>query len=98
MDGMAWASSAMAAAQTRLDIAAENLSNLSSAGYTRREAFGALTATGARVSARSTGGRVDGVSEMIAVLGAQRAFEGAGKVVSAIDQTRQHAAEAGRVR
>ena len=67
---MAWASSAMAAAQTRLDIAAENLSNLSSAGY----------------------------REMIDVLGAQRAFEGAGKVVGAIDQARQHAAEAARVR
>jgi len=88
----------MAAAQTRLDIAAENLSNLSSAGYKRREAFGALTATGARVSARASRGRVDGVAEMIAILGAQRAFEGAGKVVSAIDQARQRAAEAARVR
>ena len=88
----------MAAAQTRLDIAAENLSNLSSADYKRREAFGSLNAGGVNIAARESGGRVDAVSEMIAVLGAQRAFEGAGKVVSAIDQTRQHAAEAARVR
>jgi flagellar basal body rod protein FlgG len=95
---MAWASSAMAAAQTRLDIAAENLSNLSSAGYRERRAFGSLTSRGADVEARPTGGRIDAVAEMIDVLGAQRAFEGAGKVVGAIDQARQHAAEAARVR
>jgi flagellar basal body rod protein FlgG len=95
---MAWASSAMAAAQTRLDIAAENLSNLSSSGYKKREAFGVLDATGVAVAARESDGRIDAVSEVIAVLGAQRAFEGAGKVVSAIDQARQHAAEAARVR
>jgi flagellar basal body rod protein FlgG len=95
---MAWASSAMAAAQTRLDIAAENLSNLSSTGYREREAFGGLTSTGVSVARRESGRRVDAVSEMIGILSAQRAFEGAGKVVSAIDQTRQHAAEAARVR
>jgi flagellar basal body rod protein FlgG len=88
----------MAAAQTRLDIAAENLSNLSSSGYHRRSAFGSLTSNGVSVAAQPTNGRVDAVSEMIDVLGAQRAFEGAGKVVGAIDQARQHAAEAARVR
>ncbi|MEO8849423.1 MAG: flagellar basal body rod C-terminal domain-containing protein [Casimicrobiaceae bacterium] len=88
----------MAAAQTRLDIAAENLSNLSTGGYHRREARGTLTFSGVSVAARTTNGRVDAVAEMIDVLGAQRAFEGAGKVVSAIDQQRQHAAEAARVR
>ena len=88
----------MAAAQTRLDIAAENLSNLSSAGYHRHDARGWLTASGVKVAAQATGRRVDAVAEMIAVLGAQRAFEGAGKVVSAIDQSRQRAAEAARVR
>ncbi len=88
----------MAAAQTRLDIAAENLSNLSTGGYRRREARGSLTPSGVSVAAQATNGRVDAVSEMIDVLGAQRAFEGAGKVVSAIDQQRQHAAEAARVR
>ncbi len=88
----------MAAAQTRLDIAAQNLSNLSTGDYHRREARGTLTSSGVSVVARTTNGRVDAVAEMIDVLGAQRAFEGAGKVVGAIDQQRQHAAEAARLR
>jgi len=98
MDAMGWASSAMAAAQSRLDIAAENLSNTSSTGYRRREATGSLTGHGVAVTARRTAARVDPVTEMIDVLGAQRAFESAAKVATTIDQARKESADAGRVR
>ena len=51
MDGIGWAASAMAAARTRLDIAAQNLANGSSDGFRKRDARGFLTATGVRVAA-----------------------------------------------
>jgi flagellar basal body rod protein FlgG len=199
MDGIEWASSAMTAAQSRLDIATQNLANLSTDGYRKHDARGFLTARGASVTAvqvqqhgalRRTGrpfdlaivgdgnfrvadakghvtltrngafsrdraghlrddaGRVllgrnaplripedaridaagtilrgntivdriplpresslqtgaletsgvDPISEMIDVLTAQRAFEGAEKVVAAIDQTRQQSNDAGRLK
>jgi len=50
MDGIAWAASAMEAARSRLDIATQNLANVSTDGFARRVARGALTALGARVA------------------------------------------------
>ena len=58
MDGIAWASSAMIAARTRLDIAAENLANVSSDGFHAALARGRLTGAGveiARVATRDHG-------------------------------------------
>ena len=50
MDGIAWAASAMSAAQSRLEIAADNLANASSDGFRRRVARGFLCARGARIA------------------------------------------------
>jgi flagellar basal body rod protein FlgG len=164
MDGIAWAASAMAAAQARLEIAAENLANGSSDGFRRSVARGSLHRGGVSVTAgrddeqgalRHTGrqldraivgrgsfelrapdggvvetrngaftrdrfghlrddlGRVliktslakgayvrsgflessnvDAVGEMVNVLEAERSFETAQKVLTAIDQTRERA-------
>jgi flagellar basal-body rod protein FlgF len=58
MDGIAWAGSAMVAARTRLQIASENLANVSSDGFRRILARGSLRANGvdvARVPAQSHG-------------------------------------------
>jgi flagellar basal body rod protein FlgG len=49
MDGIAWAASAMVAARTRLEIATENLANVSSEGYRRISARGFLTALGVSI-------------------------------------------------
>jgi flagellar basal-body rod protein FlgF len=49
MDGIAWAASAMVAARTRLEIAAENLANVSTDGFARIAARGFLTKRGARI-------------------------------------------------
>jgi flagellar basal body rod protein FlgG len=103
MDGIAWASSAMVAARTRLQIATENLANVSTAGFERIAARGALTPTGVVVSSerlRSTphlGNDVNAVTEMIDVLAAERSFESAQKAVSAIDRSREKAAEIARI-
>lgn len=164
MDGIAWAASAMSAAQTRLEIAAQNLANGSTDGFRRSVARGSLRASGVRVdpvsndeqgALRRTGraldraivgegafllreadgrtirtrngaftrdrfgalhddlGRqlvgtslargsyvrsgflessnVDAVGEMVNVLEAERSFEAAQKVLTAIDQTAQQA-------
>ena len=56
-------------------------------------------ASGARLqSGFLEGPGVDAIAEMVDVLSAQRSFESAQKVVSAIDLSRQKAAEAARVR
>lgn len=49
MDGIAWAASAMVAARTRLEIATENLANVSTDGFARFGARGFLTTRGARI-------------------------------------------------
>jgi flagellar basal body rod protein FlgG len=49
MDGIAWAASAMVAARQRLEIAAENLANVSTAGFRRIEARGSLTSLGVSI-------------------------------------------------
>jgi len=171
MDGIAWAGSAMEAAQSRLDIATGNLSNVSTGGFAPLVARGTLTQNGVSVVAergarhsalRPTGrdldfaiagdgafivrdrngmisrtrdgafvrnrdgslsdvlGRTlvrtelargsavrrgfletsgaDAIAEMIDVVWAQRSFESAQKAVSAIDSTRQHAADVARVK
>lgn len=171
MDGIAWAGSAMAAAQSRLDIATGNLANVSTGGFEPLVARGSLHASGVSIAAerggrhaalRPTGrdldwaivgdgafvvrdrngtlvptrngafvrerdgslsdalGRTlvrtdlprgsvvrhgyletsgaDAISEMIDIVWAQRSFESAQKAVSAIDGTRQHAADAARVK
>jgi flagellar basal body rod protein FlgG len=68
MDGIGWAASAMNAARTRLDVAAENLANGSTDGFQKRNIRGFLTAQGvamrqSRSSAqgplRRTGGDFD---------------------------------------
>jgi flagellar basal body rod protein FlgG len=113
MDGIAWAASGMIAARTRLEIATENLANVSSDGFRRIAARGFLTALGATivpqrdnarglVPDRTLGGLhvsngVDAISEMIDVLAAERSFESAQKAVTAIDASRQKAAEAARI-
>lgn len=171
MDGIAWAGSAMTAAQSRLDIATGNLANVSTGGFEPLVARGALTANGVSIAAeramrhgalRPTGrdldwaiagdgafvvrdrhgalsrtragafvrnsdgslsdarGRTlvrtelppgstvrhgfletsgaDAIAEMIDVVWAQRSFESAQKAVSAIDNARQRAADAARVK
>jgi flagellar basal body rod protein FlgG len=49
MDGTQWAASAMIAARTRLDIAANNLANVSTDGFARVVARGTLTASGVAI-------------------------------------------------
>ena len=49
MDGIAWAASAMSAAQTRLEIAAQNLANGSTDGFRRSVARGSLDTRGVSV-------------------------------------------------
>lgn len=50
MDGIDWAGSAMVAARTRLEIAADNLANASSDGFCASVARGALTAGGVTIA------------------------------------------------
>lgn len=49
MDGTDWAGSAMLAARTRLDIAADNLANVSTDGFVRTLARGRLTPSGVEI-------------------------------------------------
>ena len=58
MDGIGWAASAMSAARTRLDVAAENLANGSTDGFRKSTLRGWVTRSGvtlARVSDASQG-------------------------------------------
>lgn len=94
----------MVAARTRLEVATTNLSNVSSDGFRRIAARGALTATGVSISrsrepaaAPGMPNGVDAIAEMIDVLAAERSFESAQKAVAAIDQARQKSAEAARI-
>ncbi len=57
MDGIAWAASAMIAARTRLEIATENLANVSTDGFRRLASRGFLTARGVTVERRTAGDR-----------------------------------------
>jgi flagellar basal body rod protein FlgG len=130
VDGIAWAASAMIAARTRLEIATENLANVSTDGFRRVSARGFLTALGVAIrrersgkrtvetragafvrepdgSLRDASGRriagprlsngVDAIAEMIDVVAAERSFESAQKAVTAIDLSRQKAAESARI-
>lgn len=54
MDGIAWAASAMVAARQRLDIATGNLANVSTNGFTRLVAHGALTRSGVEIRAETS--------------------------------------------
>jgi flagellar basal body rod protein FlgG len=49
MDGIDWAASAMVAARTRLEIAANNLANVSTDGFRGSVARGSLTARGVAI-------------------------------------------------
>jgi flagellar basal body rod protein FlgG len=51
MDGIAWAGSAMVAARRRLEIATQNLANVSTDGFRRVTAHGFLTALGVAIAA-----------------------------------------------
>jgi flagellar basal body rod protein FlgG len=110
MDGIAWAGSAMVAARTRLEVATENLANVSTDGFRRITAHGFLTEMGVRIvqqRVRGEGGTahagalatngVNAIGEMIDVLAAERSFESAQKAVSAIDRSREKAAAAAHV-
>jgi flagellar basal body rod protein FlgG len=55
MDGIDWASSAMAAAQSRLDIATGNLANVSTDGFRAVVARGSLTAHGVSIGRTDSG-------------------------------------------
>jgi flagellar basal-body rod protein FlgF len=57
MDALDWAGSAMVAARARLDIATSNLANVSTDGFRKLTARGALTPTGARVDAERSNRR-----------------------------------------
>jgi flagellar basal body rod protein FlgG len=101
----------MVAARTRLEIATENLANVSTDGFRRIAARGFLTALGVTIArerlpesskpvhagALSLANGVNSIAEMIDVLAAERSFESAQKVVAAIDLTRQKSADAARV-
>jgi flagellar basal body rod protein FlgG len=50
VDGIAWAASAMVAARTRLEIATENLANVSTDGFRPVAARGFLTALGVKIA------------------------------------------------
>ncbi len=52
MDGIAWAGSAMVAARARLEIATENLANVSTDGFARTVARGSLTPAGVAIARR----------------------------------------------
>lgn len=54
MDGIAWAASAMVAARTRLEIATQNLANVSTDGFRRVGARGFLTAVGVAIRREPT--------------------------------------------
>lgn len=54
MDGIDWAASAMTAARSRLEISASNLANVSTDGFRRAVAHGALTASGAHIDVRNS--------------------------------------------
>jgi flagellar basal body rod protein FlgG len=56
VDGIGWAGSAMIAARTRLEIATENLANVSTDAFARVEARGFLTARGVEIERTSHGG------------------------------------------
>jgi flagellar basal body rod protein FlgG len=61
MDGIAWAASAMAAARARLEIAANNIANLSTGGFKALAARGRLSSHGVEIDgvpARSRGALV----------------------------------------
>lgn len=93
----------MVAARKRLEIATENLANVSTEGFRRIDAHGFLTALGVRIGetrqpALPSGAGVDAISQMIDVLAAERSFESAQKAVSAIDAARQKSAEAARIK
>ncbi|MGC9992458.1 MAG: flagellar basal body rod C-terminal domain-containing protein [Candidatus Cybelea sp.] len=86
MDGIAWAASAMVAARTRLEIATENLANVSTDGFRRIDAQGFLTALGVTIARRTSdeGGalRHTGRDFDLAILGggAFRVRDAAGRV------------------
>ncbi|MGH7736756.1 MAG: flagellar basal body rod C-terminal domain-containing protein [Candidatus Tyrphobacter sp.] len=73
MDGIDWAGSAMVAARERLEIAANNLANVSSDGFRASVARGSLTsggvAIGRTVPARQGSLRHTGRSDDLAILG-----------------------------
>ncbi len=53
MDGIDWAATAMTAARTRLDVATGNLANVSTNGFRKIVAEGALTSHGAIIERRT---------------------------------------------
>jgi flagellar basal-body rod protein FlgF len=55
MDGIDWAASAMIAARARLDVAAHNLANVSSDGFSSIVARGVLTSGGVRIGTGRNG-------------------------------------------
>ena len=93
----------MVAARTRLEIATQNLANVSTTGFRRVKARASLGAFGVVVSRERSApmahlpNNVNAIGEMIDVLAAERSFESAQKAVAAIDRSREKAAEAARI-
>jgi len=94
----------MVAARTRLEIATDNLANVSTDGFRRIAALGTLTPAGVSIArsrepaaAPGMPSGVDAIAEMVDVLAAERSFESAQKAVAAIDQAQQKSAEAARI-
>jgi flagellar basal body rod protein FlgG len=91
MDGIAWACSAMTAARARLEIATQNLANVSTGGFQRIEARGFLTSVGIAITRHtsSQGGalRHTGRALDFAILGpgAFRVRDAGGHVVTTRD-------------
>ncbi len=91
MDGIAWAGSAMVAARSRLEIATENLANVSTNGFRRIDARGFLTALGVSVARRQASEqgalrRTDGSFDLALVgPGAFRVRDADGRIVESRD-------------
>jgi flagellar basal body rod protein FlgG len=101
MDGIGWAVSAMRAARARLENAAQNLANVSSAGFKNTVARIGFTDGGlvVRKTVLHDPAGVNAIGEMVEMLDAQRQFETAQKALGAIDETRaKDVNDVGRVR
>jgi flagellar basal-body rod protein FlgF len=88
MDGIAWAGSALLAARTRLDIATENLANVSTTGFRASVARGFMTPSGVGIvrEARDRPGALQrtGRDDDLAIVGtgAFRVRDAAGRIAT----------------
>lgn len=103
MDGIDWAASAMVAARTRLEIAADNLANVSTDGFRGNDARGRLTRFGVEIAAQPIAQfgalRRTGRSTDLAIVGAGvfRMRDARGRIVETRDGALTRGAD-GRLR